>query len=318
MPVLTGLVRERLSDGVLRGRTVTLATPPSAPGFALLADALTEARAAVTWDAPAVPDLVVGACAGFGGAKAPRGAVETTAGGVERLRRAPFPVIAVAGSSAQDRYGTAQAAVRAILRLTNMVIAGRRVAVLGYRRELAVQLKALGARTIVVETEPVGALEAHLAGHEVAGAATALPRAELVITTTARLDAAHLPLLATGTVLADATTDAADGAGTGIDVVALAAISGPPLTARDGITRYPLKDGREVFLLAGGVSLAQPPLDALDLKVSVQALACHLLASGDLEPGVHAFPGGLDADVARARLAADGVRLGTPGVAGAC
>jgi adenosylhomocysteinase len=50
----------------------------------------------------------------------------------------------------------------------------------------------------------------------------------------------------------------------------------------------------------------------MDLSFSVQALAAHLLARGGLEPGLHAFPEALDAEIARTKLATLGIELGEP------
>ena len=143
-----------------------------------------------------------------------KGVTEQTTTGVARLRalqeagRLPFPALAANDARCKhlfdNRYGTGQSTVQAILDLTNMLLAGKVVAVVGYGwvgRGLAGYVRALGGRPVVIEVDPVKALEAYMDGHDVARAADALPRADFVITATGGIRAIaeeHFPLLKPG------------------------------------------------------------------------------------------------------------------------
>ena len=148
-------------------------------------------------------------------------------------------------------------------------------------------------------------------GHRVARLEDALPDADVLITATGAIDAVSrevLPLLKDGAVLANGGHHereiAIDGLGPGDEV-------------RPGVAEHVLDDGRRVYVLAEGrqTNVAGGdghPVEIMDLSFSVQALAAHLLAQGGLEPGLHAFPAALDAEIARTKLATLGIGLGEP------
>jgi adenosylhomocysteinase len=69
---------------------------------------------------------------------------------------------------------------------------------------------------------------------------------------------------------------------------------------------YVLAEGRQTNVAGGDGH----PVEIMDLSFSVQALAAHQLARGGLEPGLHAFPAELDAEIARTKLATLGIELG--------
>ena len=253
-----------------------------------------------------------------------RGVTEETTTGVARLRameaagRLTFPAIAANDARCKqlfdNRYGTGQSTLAAIDRLTNLTFAGREFCIVGYGwvgKGLARYARGEGGRVTVVEVDPVAALEAHMDGHRVARLEDALPDADVLITATGAIDAVPrelLPLLKDGAVLANGGHHereiAIDGLGPGDEV-------------RPGVTEHDLGDGRRVFVLADGrqTNVAGGdghPVEIMDLSFSVQALAAHLLARGGLEPGLHAFPPALDAEIASTKLATLGIELGEP------
>jgi hypothetical protein len=150
-----------------------------------------------------------------------------------------------------DGHRRAQTVIQNILRLTNLLMAGKRVAVLGHEPELAARLRAMGAQTLV--TDPAGALH----GHRVLPAERALPIADLVVGARGE----HLSLLRDGAILATAEPSAdlfAGPAGTTAEPAAdLPAVPAEPFAGavgtrvRDGITAYRLDADREVFVLDG-------------------------------------------------------------------
>jgi adenosylhomocysteinase len=371
-PVLARLARERLADGVLRGRRVAVVVHLEAK-TAYLATLLAEAGAEVvvaasnsgtTQDSVCSAlvrrgievhavhgasedefeaDLIAAAETGpeiivdDGAELTARllehrpdrieelvGVTEETTTGVARLRaldadgKLTFPAIAANDAACKhlfdNRYGTGQTTLSAILRLTNMSGAGKNVCVVGYGfvgRGLAQYAEGLGARVTVVEVDPVAALEAHIEGYRVARLDKALEDADIVITATGRTDAlspdvfAHLK---DGVVLANAGHHDQE-----IDVAGLGTAA-ERTQMRPGVTRFAFGDGRRCYLLSEGrlVNIAGAdghPVEIMDLSFSVQALSAHHLASSELPAGVQEFPAELDREIARTKLETLGVVL---------
>ena len=106
--------------------------------------------------------------------------LEETTTGVIRLRSMQangvlrFPVLAVNDSDTKhffdNRYGTGQSTIEAIIRTTNVLLAGRNVVVAGYGwcgKGVASRAQGLGANVIVTEVDPVRAIEAVMDGFRV-------------------------------------------------------------------------------------------------------------------------------------------------------
>src|ERR671935_958164 len=98
---------------------------------------------------------------------------EETTTGVIRLRAMEkagalgFPIVAVNEANTKhffdNRYGTGQSTIDGIIRATNILLAGRTFVVCGYGwcgRGLADRARGLGAHVIVVEVDPLRALQA--------------------------------------------------------------------------------------------------------------------------------------------------------------
>ena len=252
-----------------------------------------------------------------------RGVTEETTTGLGRLRaiekagRLTFPAIAANDARCKhlfdNRYGTAQATMQAILRLTNLAGAGKRYSVIGYGhvgKGLADYAEGLGGIVSVVEIDPVAGVEAFMDGHRIANREEALADADYVITATGGIEAVSredFPLLKDGAILANAGHHDRE-----IDVRALEELSGPGEEVRPGVTRFTL-DGKRIYVLVRGAlvniaGLDGNPVEIMDLSFSVQALSAHHLASHELEPGLHRFPPELDREIAQTKLATLGVR----------
>lgn len=108
------------------------------------------------------------------------GGCEETTTGIKRLRSMqcegllPFPMLAVNDAQSKylfdNRYGTGQSVWDAILRTTNLIVAGKNVVIAGYGwcgKGAAKRAAGLGARVIVVEIDPHRALEALMDGFDV-------------------------------------------------------------------------------------------------------------------------------------------------------
>src|SRR5438105_603819 len=182
------------------------------------------------------------------------GVTEETTTGVARLRaleragRLTFPAIAANDAWSKhlydNRYGTGQSTLAAILRLTNLAGAGKEFCIVGYGwvgKGLARYAEGAGGRVTVIEVNPVPALEAHMDGHRVAGL-EGLADADVVITATGGIEALGrdaLPHLKNGVILANAGHHDRE-----IAVEAL----GPGEEVRPGITRHELDGGRRAYL----------------------------------------------------------------------
>ena len=114
------------------------------------------------------------------------GGTEETTTGVIRLRamakagKLAYPVVAVNEALTKhlfdNRYGTGQSAIDGILRATNILFAGKTVVIGGYGwvgRGIASRAHGMGSNVVVVEVDPVRALEAAMDGFRVMSAADA-------------------------------------------------------------------------------------------------------------------------------------------------
>ncbi len=254
------------------------------------------------------------------------GGTEETNTGLVRLRaleaegRLACPVIAVNEAVAErvfnDRFGTGQSALDGILRTTNLLLAGRTLVVLGYGwagKGIALRADGMGASVIVCEVDPMRALEARMDGFEVMPALEAAERGDVFVTVTGGRDvlrAEHFSRMKDGAVLANAGHFDVE-----IDVVALREAASEVHEVRPRVDQYVL-EGRRLNLLAAGrvVNLAAAeghPAGVMDISFALQALAAEELVrrAGELAPGVHPVPEGIDREVAALKLASLGVRI---------
>lgn len=253
-----------------------------------------------------------------------RGVSEQTTTGTARLaamaeaRRLPFKALTANNARCKHRfdnvYGTGQTTLQALLRLTGRQIAGARLTVIGYGfvgRGIADYARAMGARTYVVERDPVRALEAHMDGHTVGAPEAVLPAATMVVTATGGMRAVgadELALVGDDVVLANAGHHDLE-----IDVEALTGMASRSYTSVHGVETF-VVGGRELHVLAGGalVNIAGGsghPVEIMDLSFAVQGLGLHHLVTTDLPPGVHVIPADLDDAIAAAKLTALGITL---------
>ena len=257
------------------------------------------------------------------------GASEETTSGVVQLRAmeadGTLKVPCIAANDARckclfdNRYGTGQSAVNAVLDRTNLLAADKDVVVVGYGwvgKGIAARARGLAARVTVCEVEPFAALEAHHDGFDVAPLVEACAAADIVISATGVRQTIGPDALAArpdGAILANA--GAVDDE---IDVVHLAETAVETRVAREHVEELVLPDGRTVYLVGAGVvvnlSAAEGhPAEIMDLTFAVQALSgAYLLRHGpELEPRVHALPAEIDEEIARMKLEALGLRIDT-------
>jgi adenosylhomocysteinase len=256
-----------------------------------------------------------------------RGATEETTTGLHRLRAMAragvlgYPVLA--GNDARmkylfdNRHGIGQSVLDGILRATNLLLAGKEVAVFGYGwggRGLARRAQGMGARVLVCEVDPVKANEALLDGCEVLPASEAAARAEILITCTGCagvLTREHFLVMRDGAVLCNAGHFDVE-----VDVAALRELAVARAPARANVEAYRLPNGRTLYLVAEGrlVNLAAAdghPVEIMDISFALQALALEYVAvhGPELPRAVVPVPEAIDEQVARLRLEALGVRI---------
>ncbi len=257
------------------------------------------------------------------------GACEETTSGVLRARarakakQLKFPVVLV--NDARCKYlfdnvhGTGQSVWEGVMRATNLVLAGKTVAIAGYGwcgRGCALRAQGLGAHVIVSEVDPIKAADALMHGCRVLPLAEACRLADVVLTVTGvrhTLRAEHFPLLKNNALLANAGHFWEE-----IDVAALANQAVERKALRANVEGFKLPDGRWLNLLGGGnivnISCGDGhPAEIMDMSFALQALAARYVVerAGTLAADCHAVPAAIDEEVARLKLAAAGVAIDT-------
>ena len=248
------------------------------------------------------------------------GICEETTTGVEQLReleragKLPIPAIAVNDARMKylldNRYGTGQSTWDAIMRSTNLLVAGKTVLIIGYGwvgRGLALRARGLGARVVVAELDPIKSVEALMEGHDVASLNEGIAQADIVLTATGKpgvVGKEALERVKDGAILANAGHF-----GYEIDKEALDEMSVENREARPGVRSYRLADGRTIYLLGEGelvnLSVADGhPAEIMDISFALQALSLEYLArnGATLSPRVYPVPEEIDTQVARTVL----------------
>lgn len=148
------------------------------------------------------------------------GGTEETTSGVARLKaleedaKLLYPVIGINNANTKhlfdNRYGTGQSTLYGIIRLTNVLIAGKHIVVCGYGyvgKGVASRARGLGANVTVVEVDPVKAIEAYMEGYDVKRINQVVDRADIFITCTGQkniITAQHFRRMKNGVILANA------------------------------------------------------------------------------------------------------------------
>jgi adenosylhomocysteinase len=256
------------------------------------------------------------------------GGTEETTTGVIRLRAMAadgmlqFPVIAVNDAMTKhffdNRYGTGQSTIDGIIRATNVLLAGKRFVVAGYGwcgRGLASRARGMGALVIVTEVDPLKALEAVMDGFEVMPMSDAARIGDIFCTVTGDInvvDKHHFEVMKDGAIVANSGHFNVE-----INIPALAAMSkNEPKLVRPFVDQYETSDGRKINILAEGrlINLAAAeghPASVMDMSFANQALAAEFMIKNatTLEKRVYAVPPEVDAEIARIKLKAMGVKV---------
>jgi len=257
------------------------------------------------------------------------GGTEETTTGVIRLRAMAkegvlgYPIIAVNDAYTKhlfdNRYGTGQSTIDAILRATNLLLAGRKFVVIGYGwcgRGVATRARGMGAHVIVCEVDPLKALEALMDGFEVMPLAQAAVVGDIFVTVTGNLHVLreeHFRAMKSGAIVANSGHFNVE-----IDIPALERMATAKRTIRPFVEEYTLPDGRRLYLLGEGrlVNLAAAeghPAAVMDMSFANQALSVEYIVNhqGKLPREVFPVPREIDAQVAQLKLQALGVQIDT-------
>jgi adenosylhomocysteinase len=257
------------------------------------------------------------------------GSTEETTTGVIRLRAMHkdgalrLPVVAVNESETKhlfdNRYGTGQSTLDGILRATNVLLAGKTVVVVGYGwcgKGIAARAAGQGAQVVVVEINPVRALEAIMDGPRSMDMADAAAIGDIFVTVTGNkhvIRKKHFNAMKNGAIVCNSGHFNVE-----LDLPGLEELSRERRKVRPFVEEFELLDGRKVNVLGEGrlINLAAAeghPAAVMDMSFANQALAAEMLArSGKGEKlaiGVHTVPLDLDREVARLKLASMGVSL---------
>ena len=191
------------------------------------------------------------------------GATEETTAGVTRIRavanqgKLRYPVILVNEAYTKhmfdNRYGTGQSTIDGYLRAMNLLMASKRVVVVGYGwvgRGVASRCHGMGSKVIVTEIDPVKALEAHMDGFEVMPMAQACKIGDIFITCTGMTSVIrkeHILQMKNGAVMGNVGHFDVE-----IDSKFLLKESKSVKRVRPNLDECTLKNGKRVYLIGEG------------------------------------------------------------------
>jgi adenosylhomocysteinase len=224
----------------------------------------------------------------------------------------------VTKSKFDNLYGCRESLMDGIKRATDVMVAGKTAVVAGYGdvgKGSARSLRALGARVIVTEIDPINALQAAMEGYEVTTMDDAVKEGHIFVTTTGChgvITVKHLEKMRDQAIVCNIGHFDVE-----IDVAGLNAVKGIKKTViKPQVDKYTFPDGHEIILLAEGrlVNLACAsghPSFVMSNSFSNQVLAqIELYTQTAKYPvGVHILPKKLDEEVARLHLEKLGVKL---------
>jgi adenosylhomocysteinase len=252
---------------------------------------------------------------------------EETTTGVIRLRAMAndgvlkYPIVAVNDAMTKhlfdNRYGTGQSTIDAIIRATNRLLAGSVFVISGYGwcgRGIAMRAKGHGADVVVTEVDPLRALEAVMDGYRVMPMDEAARIGDFFCTATGDVHVIrkeHFEKMKDGAIVSNSGHFNVE-----LDLVSLASLARERTMLRDFVEQYTLKNGRRIIVLAEGrlVNLAAAeghPSSVMDMSFANQALCSEWVAKNhqQLEPKVYTVPPELDKEIARLKLKSMGIGL---------
>ena len=259
-----------------------------------------------------------------------RGVSEETTTGVHRLYqmleqgKLLVPAINVNDSVTKSKfdnlYGCRESLADGIKRATDVMMAGKIAVICGYGdvgKGSAQSLRAMGARVIVTEVDPINALQAAMQGFEVTTIEETLGRGDIYVTCTGNVDIItleHMQHMKDQAIVCNIGHFDNE-----IQVSRLTSAPGVKHTEiKPQVDMYTFPNGNSIFLLAEGrlVNLGCAtghPSFVMSNSFSNQTLAqIDLWKNKDIyKVGVYVLPKKLDEEVARLHLEKIGVKLTT-------
>ena len=255
------------------------------------------------------------------------GGTEETTTGVIRLRalakegKLRYPIIAVNDALTKhlfdNRYGTGQSTLDGIIRSTNKLIAGANFVVCGYGwcgKGTAMRAKGMGAKVIVVEVDPLRALEATMDGFEAMPIKDAAKIGDIFVTVTGDINVIrreHFSLMKDGAIVANSGHFNVE-----IDIPGLEKIAKSSRATRDFVEEYTLRNGRKIYILGEGrlINLAAAeghPASVMDMSFANQALCAEYMAKNfsKLKKQVYTVPEDIDKNIAGLKLKSMGIKI---------
>ncbi len=257
------------------------------------------------------------------------GGTEETTTGVIRLRslekegNLKYPILAVNDACTKhffdNRYGTGQSTLDGIIRATNILLAGKTLVVSGYGwcgRGIAMRGKGMGAHVIVIEVDPLKAIEAVMDGFRVMPIMDAARIGDIFVTVTGDkhvIDKHHMEVMKDSAIICNSGHFNVE-----INIPSLEEMAVKKRRIRQFVDEYTLKDGRQIFLLGEGrlINLAAAeghPASVMDMSFANQALCLEYIVKNmqQLENRVYGVPEAVDMQIARLKLDAMGVKIDT-------
>jgi adenosylhomocysteinase len=248
-----------------------------------------------------------------------RGVSEETTTGVNRLyqlakaKQLLFPAINVNDSVTKSKfdnlYGCRESLVDGIKRATDIMLAGKKVVILGYGdvgKGSVQSMKGFGARIYVTEIDPICALQAAMEGYEVVKLEDILEDADIFVTATGNynvITGAHMERMKDGAILCNI--------GHFDNEIEMSYLENNPRcvksTIKPQVDKWTLESGNSIIVLAEGrlVNLGCAtghPSFVMSNSFTNQCLAQIELAGKDHEKQVYTLPKILDEEVARLHL----------------
>jgi len=258
------------------------------------------------------------------------GGSEETTTGVVRLKalesegKLAYPVVAVNNAQTKflfdNRYGTGQSTFDGILRATALLLAGKRIVVVGYGwvgKGIAMRARGMGGRVTVVEVDPVKAIEAHLDGFEVSDVMNAAEKGDLFITATGQKGVVPyeaMERMPEGAIMANAGHFDVE-----FDVKTLVSKAKRVKQVRPNVDELLLPNGRRVYLVGKGrianlVAAEGHPPEVMQMSFANQLMAAIRIHSehGSMGRMVYGVDEETEREIARAALTSMGVSIGEP------
>ena len=223
------------------------------------------------------------------------GGTEETTSGDDKLRtkfldKITFPIIVINDSPlkriVENQHAVGQGNVESIMRMTNLMINGRRFVIVGYGwcgRGMAHYLRSFGGRVSIVEIDPIKNLEAIMDGFRVDSMKKLASWGQFFCTATSResvISTEEFNMMPDGAILANSGHFPNE-----INVEALRKLAINIVKIGADLEEFELPNSRKLILLAGGqmIELAgtEPKgnsIEAMDLGFMLQALSLELIS----------------------------------------